>query len=310
MSLHTIILAAGIGKRMKSKKVKILHNLMGKPIIEWVIDQAKSISGESITLVYGKKGKELENKFSEVQYALQEEPTGTGAAVAVALKKINAKKGTVVILSGDIPLLRKKSLEKLLDYHQKSALDVTIMTFCPHSPKGYGRIIRENNEITKIVEEKDANKQQKKIEEVNGGIYVFSMQHLRNALTKVTTDNAQGEYYLTDVVAIIRENGGKVGGFKTKDPLELKGINTRKNLSEATRILIDRKIEALQQEGITILLPNTVYIEPNVKVGQDTIIYPNTVLLGNTIIGSDCVLEPFSYLKDKKIPSGTTIKSG
>jgi len=310
MSLHTIILAAGIGKRMKSKKVKVLHNLMGKTIIEWVIDQAKSISGESITLVYGKKGEEFKNIFSGVQYALQEEPTGTGAAVAVALKKIKDKKGTVVILSGDIPLLRKKSLEKLLDYHQKSALDVTIMTFCPHSPKGYGRIIRENNEITKIVEERDANKQQKKIEEVNGGIYVFSMQHLRNALTKVTTDNAQGEYYLTDVVAIIRENGGKVGGFKTKDPLELKGINTRKNLSEATRILIDRKIEALQQEGVTILLPNTVYIEPNVKVGQDTIIYPNTVLLGNTIIGSDCVLEPFSYFKDKKIPSGTTIKSG
>jgi len=310
MSLHTIILAAGIGKRMKSKKAKVLHDLMGKTIIEWVVDQAKSISGKSIMLVYGKKGEELKNRFSGVQYALQKEPTGTGAAVAVALKKINAKKGTVVILSGDIPLLRKKTLEKLLDYHQKSALDVTIMTFCPHSPKGYGRIIRENNEITKIVEERDANKQQKKIEEVNGGIYVFSMQHLRNALTKVTTDNAQGEYYLTDVVAIIRENGGKVGGFKTKDPLELKGINTRKNLSEATRILIDRKIEALQQEGVTILLPNTVYIEPNVKVGQDTIIYPNTVLLGNTIIGSDCVLEPFSYLKDNKIPSGTTIKSG
>jgi bifunctional UDP-N-acetylglucosamine pyrophosphorylase/glucosamine-1-phosphate N-acetyltransferase len=241
---------------------------------------------------------------------LQEKPTGTGAAVAVALKKIKDKKGTVVILSGDIPLLRKKSLAKLLDYHKKNSSDVTIMTFCPKHPKGYGRIIRENNEIMKIIEERDANKQQKEIGEVNGGIYVFSINHLRNALKKITTDNTQGEYYLTDVVAIIRENGGKIGGFKTEDPLELKGINTRKNLSEAIQILRDRKIESLQKKGVTIMLPNTVYIEPSVRVGQDTIIYPNTVLLGNTIIGSDCILEPFVYLIDKKIPSGTTIKSG
>jgi bifunctional UDP-N-acetylglucosamine pyrophosphorylase/glucosamine-1-phosphate N-acetyltransferase len=310
MALHTIILAAGIGKRMKSKQVKVLHDLMGKPIIEWVIDQAKSISKESITIVYGKKGKKLKDKFPGIQYALQEEPTGTGAAVAVALKKIKEKKGTVVILSGDIPLIRKKSLAKLLDFHKKNALDVTIMTFCPKDPEGYGRIIRSQNEITKIIEERDASKQQKKIGEVNGGIYVFSIYHLRNAIKKLNTDNAQGEYYLTDVVAIIRENGGKIGGFKTENPLELKGINTRKNLSEAIQILRDRKIESLQKEGVTIMLPETVYIEPNVKVGQDTIIYPNTVLLGNTIIGSDCILEPFVYLIDKKIPSGTTIKSG
>ena len=310
MSLHTIILAAGIGKRMKSKKVKVLHNLMGKPIIEWVVDQAKNISEKSITLVYGKKGESLKNKFPGIKYVLQKNPTGTGAAVAVALKKIKDKKGTAVILSGDIPLLRKQSLLKLLEYHKKNSFDVTMMTFCPKNPKGYGKIIRERNEITKIVEEKDASTRQKKISEVNGGIYVFSIKHLRNALKKVTTDNAQGEYYLTDVVELIRKDGGKVGGFKLKDPLELKGINNRKNLSEAVQILRNRKIEALQEKGVTVILPDTVYIEPTVKIGQDTIIYPNTVLLGNTIIGSDCVIEPFSYLVDKKIPSGTTIKSG
>jgi bifunctional UDP-N-acetylglucosamine pyrophosphorylase/glucosamine-1-phosphate N-acetyltransferase len=310
VSLHTIILAAGVGKRMKSKKVKVLHDLMGKTIIEWVIEQAKSISQKSITLVYGKKGETLKNSFSGIQYALQEKPTGTGAAVAAALEKIKKKKGTAVILSGDIPLLRKKSLAELLEYHKKNSFEVTIMTFCPKNTKGYGRIIRKNDEIIKIVEENDANANQKKIKEVNGGIYVFSIQNLRNALKQVTTDNAQGEYYLTDVVSIIRENGGKVGGFKAKDPLELTGINTRKDLSEAARILRDRKIKTLQEKGVTILLPDTVYIEPQVKVGQDTIIYPNTVLSGNTIIGSDCVLEPFVYLTDKKVPSGTTIKSG
>lgn len=310
MPLHTIILAAGVGKRMKSKKVKVLHDLMGKTMIEWVIEQAKSISRKSITLVYGNKGKELKNKFSGIQYALQEKPTGTGAAVAAALKKIKEKKGTAVILSGDIPLLRKKTLAKLLDYHQKNAFEVTIMTFCPEKPKGYGRIIREKEEISEIVEEKDANTNQKKIGEVNGGIYVFSIERLRNALKEVTPNNAQGEYYLTDVVSIIREKGGKVGGFKAKDPLELTGVNTRKDFSDAARILRDRKIKTLQEKGVTILLPDTVYIEPQVEVGQDTIIYPNTAISGNTTIGSDCVLEPFVYLKDKKVPSGTTIKSG
>lgn len=310
MALHTLILAAGVGKRMKSKKVKVLHNLMGKMMIERVISLAKSISQESITIVYGKKGEEIKEKFAGVQYALQEKPTGTGDAVEKGLKKVEDKEGTAIILSGDIPLLSKESLKKLVKYHRENGYNVTVMTFCPGNPESYGRIIREEDQIVQIVEERDADKSQKKIKEVNGGVYVFSIKPLRKALKQVTADNAQGEYYLTDVVAIIRKNGGKVGGFKNKDPFELKGINTRKDLSDAVDILRKKKINSLLEKGVTILVPDTVYIEPQVEVGQDTIIYPNTVLLGETVVGTNCVLEPFVYLKDKKIASGTTIKSG
>ncbi len=240
MTFHTIILAAGIGKRMKSKRVKVLHNIMGRPMVEWVIDLAKSFTPESIILVYGTKGKKLKGKFTGVTYALQKEPTGTGAAVEIALKEIKDNEGNVIVLSGDTPLISKESLEKLINYHKKNALNVTIMTFCPADPAGYGRIIREKDEIAEIVEERDASASQKKIKEVNGGVYVFSIKHLRGALKKITPENAQGEYYLTDVIAIIRNTGGKVGGVITENPMELKGVNTRDDLSEINNFLREK----------------------------------------------------------------------
>jgi bifunctional UDP-N-acetylglucosamine pyrophosphorylase/glucosamine-1-phosphate N-acetyltransferase len=310
MVFHIIILAGGISKRMKSKKVKALHEIMGKPMIKWVTDLAYSISPESITLVYGKKGEELKDKFPGLKYAFQEEPTGTGAAVKIALKKIKDEESNVIVLSGDIPLLSKESLISLIDYHKKNNCHVTIMTFCPDDQSGYGRVIRENDEIIKIVEEGDATDSQKEIKEVNGGIYVFSMKPLRKALKKIRPTNAQGEYYLTDVIAFIRKDGGKIGGFKNEKAWELKGVNSRNDLSDIIDTLRIQKIEALQKEGVTIIMPDTVFIEPQVKIGKDTIIYPNTVLMGNTLIGSDCVIEPFVYLMNEKIPQGTTVKSG
>ncbi len=310
MLFHIVILAGGIGKRMKSKKVKVLHDLMGKPMVKWVIDLAKSISSKSIILVYGEKGEKLKDKFPGIKYAFQKEPNGTGAAVGIALNKIKDKKGNLIVLSGDIPLLSKKSVKNLINYHKKDGYHVTIMTFYPDDPSGYGRVIREEDEITEIVEERDATKSQKKIKEVNGGVYVFSLKHLRSALKKVKPNNAQGEYYLTDVIALIRKDGGKIGGFKNKNALELKGVNSRKDLSEISNILRKKKIEALQEEGVTILMPDTVFIEPQVEIGKDTVIYPHTVIRGNTVIGTDCIIEPFVYLVNKKIPQGTTIKSG
>lgn len=310
MVFHIIILAGGIGRRMKSRKVKVLHELMGRPMITWVIDLAKSILSKSIVLVYGKKGKELKDKFPGIKYVLQEEPNGTGAAVEIALQEIKDNEGNVIVLSGDTPLLSKKSLEKLMNYHKKNALNVTIMTFCPTNPTGYGRIIRRKDKIIEIVEERDASSIQKKIKEVNGGVYVFSLKHLKKALKNVKPNNAQGEYYLTDVISIIRKNGGKVGGIKNQNALELKGVNARKDLADINNILRKKKIEALQKEGVTILMPDTVFIEPQVKVGKDTVIYPNAVLRGDTVIGTDCTIEPFVYLINKKIPSGTTIESG
>jgi bifunctional UDP-N-acetylglucosamine pyrophosphorylase/glucosamine-1-phosphate N-acetyltransferase len=309
MLFHIVILAAGIGKRMKSKKVKVLHNLMGKPMIEWVIDLAKSFSPRSITLIYGKRGEEMKGKFQGLKYALQKVPNGTGAAVSIALSEIEDTEGNVIILSGDTPLLGKESVDGLIDYHKKNNYHATLMTFCPGDPTGYGRIIRKKDEIIEIIEERDASASQKKIKEVNGGVYVFSIKHLRKALKQLTTNNAQGEYYLTDVIAIIRKDGGKVGGIKTEKSWELKGINTRKDIAEITEIMRRKKIESLMENGVTILMPDTVLIEPQVEVGQDTIIYPNSVIGGNTVIGPDCTVGPFVYIKDKKVPPGTTIKS-
>jgi len=310
MLFHVIILAGGIGKRMKSKKVKVLHDIMGKPMIKWVIDLAKSISPKSIILVYGKKGEELKDRFPGLKYAFQEKPTGTGAAVSIALEKIKDEEGNLIVLSGDIPLLSKESLNNFIKHHKKNGCHVTVMTFCPDNQRGYGRVIRENDEIIEIVEERDASAPQKKIKEVNGGIYAFSVKYLKKALKQIKPNNTQGEYYLTDVITLIRKDGGKIGGFKNENAWELKGVNTRKDLSDIINILRRKKIEALQKKGVTILMPDTVFIEPQVEIGKDTIIYPNTVLMGNTIIGSDCAIEPFVYLMDKKIPQGTTVKSG
>lgn len=248
MLFHIIILAGGIGKRMKSKKVKVLHEVMGRPMITLVIDLAKSIPSKSTVLVYGKKGKELKDKFPGLKYAFQKEPNGTGAAVEIALHEIKDIEGNVIILSGDTPLLRKESLEKLINYHEKNSLNVTIMTFCPSNPTGYGRIIRKEDEIIEIVEERDASPAQKKIKEVNGGVYIFSIKNLRDSLKKITPENAQGEYYLTDAIAIIRNAGGRIGGLITENPIELKGVNTRKDLSEINNFL--RTEQALERQQI------------------------------------------------------------
>lgn len=310
MPFSVLILAGGIGKRIKSKKVKVLHLLMGKPIIQWVIETAKSLSPDSILIIHGKKGKEIEDLFPEVEYELQPKPLGTADAVKMGLKGIKEEKGDILILSADVPLLSQKTVKRLIEFHRDNDYEATILTFTPKNPFGYGRIIRKGNEITAIIEEKDASEEQKRISEVNGGIYIFSLPILRKTIESVNTNNVQKEYYLPDAISIIRKKGGKIGALETDTPSELQGINTRADLSRVTETLRKRKIEQLQEEGITILMPDTVYIEPQVKIDNDSIIYPNVVITGNTIIGSDCVIYPFIHLENKKIPDGSKIKSG
>lgn len=308
MSLSVIILAGGIGKRMKSKKVKALHLIMGKPMVEWVIETARAISPDSILLVYGNKGEEMKNLFQGVNYVFQPEPLGTGDAVSRGLGEIKEEKGHTLILSSDVPLLSSRTIENLIDYHKKNNYDATLLTFIPDNPSGYGRIIREGTEIKAIVEEKDASEEEKRTREVNGGTYIFSLQTLRDAIGLLRPDNTQGEYYLTDVISIIRNKGGKIGGLKIDDPSELKGVNTREDQNGVIELLRRRKIRELQMEGVTIFMPDTVYIEPDVKIGSNTIIHPNVVITGNTVIGSDCIIYPFVHLSGDKIPPGSKIE--
>ncbi len=307
MSFHVIVLAGGVGKRMKSDKSKIMHLVMGKPMVHWVIENAKAVSPSSITLIYSKKGKEVEGLFPRVDYVLQPEPLGTGDAVSRALNKIEDKKGDVLILSADVPLLSNDTLERLITCHKENDYAATFLTFKPSNPFGYGRIIRDGQEIIRIVEEKDASEEEKKIREVNGGVYIFSLATLRNSIELIKPVNAQIEYYLTDVISIIQKRGGKITGVITDNPSELQGINTRSDLTIVIESMRKRKIRQLQEEGVTILAPWTVYIEPQVEIGRDTIIEPNVVITGNTFIGINCVIGPFVHLVDQKISSGSKI---
>jgi len=307
MGISVIIMAGGIGKRMNSKKVKVLHNILGHPIIYYVFETAKSINPEKIVIVYGKKGAEIKDMFQGEEYAFQEEPRGTGDAVKIGMKKLKNISGDVLILSGDVPLLTKKTIDTLQRYHKDGNYDVTILTFIPEKPDYYGRIVREGNEILKIVEYKDATSEEKKIKEVNSGIYIFKKNTLEMALASIKNENTQGEYYLTDTIEVIKKRGGKIGGVVVEDPKEVSGINTREELIDIIEYKRKKIIKNLMEDGVTIIMPHTVYIEDNVKIGRDTTIYPFNIIMGDTIIGEDSIIESFCYIKDALVKKGQRI---
>lgn len=307
MRLSVVVMAGGIGKRMLSEKVKVLHPLLGKAMLDYVVDTAKSINPDIVVVVYGKKGKEIKGRYDGIRYAFQEVPKGTGDAVRVALKEITDVDGDVLILSGDVPLIKKDTLITLVDYHRRNKLDATLLTCDFDEPTGYGRIIRDGEVIKGIVEEADATDEIKKIKEINTGIYVFRKDALERALSKLKPDNVQGEYYLTDVIGIFVDEKRRVGGVKLKDRIEIKGVNTKKDLAEVEEILRQRKLESLMLSGVRIIMPHTVYIEEEVEIGMDTIIHPFTIIKGKTRIGKNCEIGPFSFLDSCEVKDGEKI---
>ena len=310
MALGVIIMAGGVGKRMKSNRVKVLHTILGKPVIFYVVERAKSLNPDEIVLVYGAKGKTMNGMFSGLRYAYQEVPLGTGDAVIKALEQIKGFEGEIIVLSGDVPLLTEVSLRKLLDHHRRGGYHSTILTFYPPEPGAYGRIIRNGDEVIRIVEARDATAEELNVKEVNSGIYVFHSEYLRKGLRMIDNDNAQGEYYLTDVIQKIREMGGRVGGVPAEDPFEVSGINTREELSLVEDALRRRIIKHFQEKGVTFHMPDTIYIEMGVTIGEDTEIYPFCYIGGNTRIGRGCTIEPFCYLYDAMVRDGERVKAG
>ena len=306
MSLSVIIMAGGIGKRLHSTRVKVLHQLLGKPIISYVVQTAKELSPDNIVLVYGKTGGEIKSLFSDIKFILQPEPLGTGDAVKKGMEGLNNFSGDVIILSGDVPLLKVETLKKLVDLHISQGNAATILTTEMKKPYGYGRIVRNGERITKIVEEVDATEDIRRIKEINTGIYVFKSQSLRESLAAIQPENEQKEYYLTDVVEILRNKDAKIGGLIT-DEEECKGINTREDFVEITRILLQRVFEKLYARGITIVMPNATYIETDVEIGKDSIIEPFCVIKGKTRIGTGVNIGAFSYLKNTIIPDNKII---
>ena len=307
----SVILAAGMGTRMKSKMPKVLHKVCGKPLSKWVIDASKAAGADTVCAVVGHKAETVKEVLGDVcEFALQAEQKGTGHAVMQAIDVIKNSKGEVVILNGDTPLITAETINKAIEYHKNNGNQATVITAILDDATGYGRIVRDNDgSVLKIVEQKDASEEEKKLHEVNSGMYVFDAQALVYALDKITPNNAQGEYYLTDTLEILLSAGKKIGGYAISDNDEIRGINDRVQLNEAEKIMQKRINEYHMRNGVTMRNPESVYIEDGVEIGNDTEICQNVTIKSGTKIGSDCVIGSGSMLDRAVIHDGVDVLS-
>jgi len=309
--LATIILAAGQGRRMKSSKPKVLHPIAGKPLLYYSLNVAREIRSQKIIVVVGYQQEKIKETFSDpdIIYVTQFSQLGTGHAVVSAREVLAGFFGVILLLYGDIPLIKKATLEKLIGVHHEGESLVTVLTTRMKEPTGYGRIVRDKNgNIRKVIEEEDASPREKRITEVNSGIYCFDSTFLFDILDSLSRQNAQGEYYLTDTIAIARSRGGKVADLFISDEAELAGVNNRIELARASEVIRKEILERLMLEGVTIINPQDTYIDQDVRVGKDTVIFPNTFLMGNTEIGENCLIESGCQIGESKIGSDVTIR--
>ena len=295
-----IIMAAGKGTRMKSKNSKLVQKIYGKEMIKRAVENAKKAGIEDIVTVVGYKKEQVKQVLgNSVKYAVQEEMLGTGHAVLQAAKYLEGKKGKVLVLNGDVPILRPETINNLLEISIDRKEAATLLTAIYEDPFGYGRIIRdEGGKVEGIVEEKDATEEQKEIAEINAGIYCFDIEALLEALKEIKPNNSQGEYYLTDVIEIIGKKGLKTGAVIVEDNTEILGVNDRNQLQMVTKILQHRINSELMMNGVTIEDINSTYIYDDVKIGMDTVIHPNTTIKSDVEIGEDCEIGPNSYIRE------------
>lgn len=306
-----ILLAAGQGTRMKSKLYKVLHPVCGKPMVEHVIDNISKLNVNRIVTIVGHGAEKVkEHLGNKSEYALQEEQLGTAHAVMQAESILGAYEGTTFVVCGDTPLIRTETFENLYKHHLKTNAKATILTAIADDPTGYGRIIRDTDgKVSQIVEQKDASEEQQKVKEINTGTYCFDNKALFEALKLVNNENAQGEYYLTDVIEILQKQGETVSAFVCEDFEETLGVNDRVALSQAEEIMRARIITEHMKNGVTIISPSTTYIHADVKIGRDTIIKPGVIIEGETTIGEDCVIGPNSHIVNSIIGNETTIQN-
>ncbi len=289
--LHVAILAAGKGTRMKSARPKVLHHVAGRPMVEYVLGAAHSLSPRTTTVVVGHMKELLRQglgNYPDLSFVTQEPQLGTGHALLQTAGVLEGQSGFVLLLSGDVPLLKRHTLAELVKKHQETNAAATVLTALVDQPYGYGRVVRVKGRISRIVEERDASPAQRKIKEINSGVYVFSLAPLFEALRGLATANAQGEYYLTDLISTYRRRRRAVETVVLEDPNEIRGINSRSELAEASRIVRQKKNEELMAAGVTIEDPATTYIDDDVLVGADTVIHPGVHLEGKTQIGQAC----------------------
>lgn len=307
--LLAVVLAAGKGTRMKSTLPKVLHRIGGKTMVQHVLDAATGAGATRSIVVVGFGGEKVEEALgAQAEYALQAEQLGTGHAVMQISSLLQDFDGTIMVLCGDTPLLRGETLADLVVKHQQSKASATVMTACVTDPTGYGRVIRDDSgQVLKIVEQKDADAQERAVNEINTGIFCFERTALFDALNKIDCNNTQGEYYLTDVIGILANAHAKVQAVQIEDHEETLGINSRVQLANAEKVLRKRKLVDLMDNGVTIMDVDSTFIDEGVCIGPDTVIYPFTWIEGETTIGTGCEIGPNSRIQNSRIGDHTTL---
>jgi len=308
--VHVVVLAAGQGTRLKSARAKVLHHVAGAPMIAHVLERARALGPSSLTVVVGHQAEAVQARLAGVSgltFVVQEPQLGTGHALLTAGSALRRATGDLVLLSGDVPLLSKKTLQGLLDRHRSANAAATVLTAVVPSPHGYGRIVRSGEGIARIVEERDATPQERAIREINSGVYVFALDGLFDAVQSIGSENAQREYYLPDLVAIYRRLGRGVETMVVSDPNEIRGINSRAELAEVSRIVRQQKNTELMAAGVTIEDPATTYIDGSVAIGPDTVIHPGVSLEGRTSIGAGCEIHSGVRIVDSQLGDRVTI---
>nr|WP_302598466.1 bifunctional UDP-N-acetylglucosamine diphosphorylase/glucosamine-1-phosphate N-acetyltransferase GlmU [uncultured Cellulosilyticum sp.] len=309
MKTKALILAAGQGTRMKSNELKVLHKVFDKALVEYPIAAAEYVGVDEICIIIGHKAENIKAKLGEgMTYVLQKEQLGTGHAVMQA-KDFIKDADEVLILCGDTPLITGETLEKMLAFHRSQNNALTVLSAIMDDPTGYGRIVRdENGHLLKIVEQKDANLEEQKIQEINGGMYVFNGKLLDYALSKITNQNAQNEYYLTDTIEILRNEGHLVDAVATEEKDDIAGVNSRAQLAGVTEVMKQRINAKHMANGVTLIDPNSTYICPDVVIGKDTIIEPGCMLEGKTVIGEGCRIGYHSKLKNAVLSNNVDVE--
>ena len=308
--LHIVVLAAGKGTRMRSTVPKVLHSAAGRPLIDRILETAESLHPASVIVVVGHEGGQVKAALAHrptLGFAVQEPQLGTGHALLQTEPLLEHARGTLLLLSGDVPLLRRETIEQLLQTHDTRRAAATVLTAVLDKPEGYGRVLRENGEIVAIVEDKDTTAGQRQITEINSGVYAFDLGPLFGALRSIGATNAQREYYLPDLVRIYRAQGLTVETVKLSDRNEILGVNSRRELADVATILRSRKNDELMTAGVTLVDPATAYIDPDVTIGADTIIHPGVFLEGRTRIGANCEIHSGVRLVNTTVDDGAVI---
>lgn len=308
MKTYAVVMAAGKGTRMKSDLPKVVHEVLYKPMICHIVDELKGLGVDGIYVIVGHKAEEVKKLVDGVEFVLQKEQLGTGHALMQARDVLADKEGTTVVLNGDAPLITKETLQKLIQYHNENNMQGTVMTCDCDLDKKFGRIIRDNNQVKGIVEYKDCSDEQRQISEMNVGEYCFDNKALFKALESVTNNNAQNEYYITDVIEIMNKQNLNVGGYKIDDLSEVGGINDKFELQEATKQLQYKVNKQHLINGVNIIDMANTYIGKDVVIGHDTTIEPGCIIKGHTVIGNGCHIGPYCEFDNVEIKDHVEIK--